>query len=211
MLETVEIDAAEPAGSVIWLHGLGADGHDFEPLVPALRLPMPLRFIFPHAPPRPVTLNGGAVMPAWFDLYPSRAHLDTAGIAAARASVAALVDREIARGTPAARVVVAGFSQGGALALATGLGYPEALAGLVSLSAWLPASESRVAAAQRHTPIFLGHGRDDPVVEVGLGRQTRDVLTELGCAVEWHQYPMAHQVVEREIADVSGFLQRVFG
>ena len=210
MLETVEHDHPAAVGAVIWLHGLGADGHDFSPLVPQLGLP--LRYVFPHAPVRPVTLNNGLVMRAWFDLYSSirDARVDEAGIAASRAAVTALIERETARGTPAARIVLAGFSQGGSLALATGLDHPEPLAAVVSLSAWLPPSHARVGAAQAATPVFLGHGAYDAVVESSLGRATFETLRARGCPAEWHEYPIAHQVSAPEIADLKAFLERVF-
>ena len=210
MLEIVEHDVPDAAGSVIWLHGLGADGHDFSPLVPQLGLP--LRYVFPHAPVRPVTLNNGLPMRAWFDLYASirDARIDEPGIAASRAEVTALIARESERGTPAARVVLAGFSQGGALALATGLDHPDPLAAVVSLSAWLPPSHARVGAAQTATPVFLGHGAYDPVVGASLGRATYETLRARGCPAEWHEYPIAHQVSAQEIADLKVFLSRVF-
>ena len=209
MLETVEHDDPAATGTVIWLHGLGADGHDFSPIVPQIGLP--LRYVFPHAPVRPVTLNNGLSMRAWFDLYSSirDARIDEAGIAASRAAVTALVAREVAHGTPASRIVLAGFSQGGALALATGLGHAEPLAAVVSLSAWLPSSHARVDAAQAATPVFLGHGTFDAVVEAPLGRATYEALRARGCAAEWHEYPIAHQVSASEIADLKAFLARV--
>lgn len=210
MLKTVEHDREDAVGSVIWLHGLGADGHDFEPIIPELALP--LRYVFPHAPVRPVTMNGGLPMRAWFDLYAStrETRVDDAGIAEARAAVTALVDREIERGTPAERVVLAGFSQGGALALAAGLAYPSPLAAIVSLSAWLPPAYANVASTQATTPMFIAHGIYDQVVEASLGRATHATLVARGCAAEWHEYPMEHQVAAQEIADLRAFLARVF-
>ena len=207
MLETVEHDAPDALGTVVWLHGLGADGHDFAPIVPELGLP--LRYVFPHAPIRPVTLNGGMPMRAWFDLYGSirDARVDEAVIAASPAAVTELLERESARG---ARVVLAGFSQGGSLALATGLAHPTTLAGIVSLSAWLPAAHAHVALAQASTPVFIGHGAYDAVVEASLGRSTYETLCARGCAAEWHEYPIAHQVSPQEIADLKQFLARVF-
>ncbi|MEX0900763.1 MAG: alpha/beta fold hydrolase [Gammaproteobacteria bacterium] len=210
MLATVEHDQEDAVGSVVWLHGLGADGHDFEPLIPEIGLK--LRYVFPHAPVRPVTLNGGLQMRAWFDLYSSirDARVDEVGIAEARASVTALIDREVERGMPAGKIVVAGFSQGGALALATGLAYPSPLAAIVSLSAWLPPAYANAAAAQIATPIFIGHGAYDQVVSSSLGRATHAALVARGCAAEWHEYPMEHQVAAKEIADLRVFLTRVF-
>jgi phospholipase/carboxylesterase len=210
MLATVEHDCDGAVGSVVWLHGLGADGHDFEPIIPEIGLP--LRYVFPHAPVRPVTLNGGLQMRAWFDLYSSirDARVDEAGIAEARAAVTALIDQEVARGTPPGRIVLAGFSQGGALALATGLAYPSPLAAIVSLSAWLPATYANAVPAQARTPIFIAHGAYDRVVESSLGRATHAALVARGCAAEWHEYPMEHQVAAQEIADLRAFLTRVY-
>lgn len=210
MLATVEHDREDAVGSVVWLHGLGADGHDFEPIIPELALP--LRYVFPHAPVRPVTMNGGLQMRAWFDLYSSirDARVDDAGIAEARGTVTALIDREVERGTPAERIVLAGFSQGGALALATGLIYPSPLAAIISLSAWLPPAYATVGPAQAATPMFIAHGAYDRVVESSLGRATHATLVAHGCAAEWHEYPMEHQVAAQELADLRAFLLRVF-
>ncbi len=210
MLTTVEHEPTDAIGSVVWLHGLGADGHDFEPIIPEIGLP--LRYVFPHAPVRPISMNGGLQMRAWFDLYSSirDARVDHAGIAEARASVTALIDREVERGTPPERIVIAGFSQGGALALATGLAYPSPLAAIVSLSAWLPPAYANAVPAQAETPMFIGHGAYDRVVEASLGRATHASLVARGCAAEWHEYPMEHQVAAREIADLRAFLARVF-
>lgn len=210
MLTTVEHDREDAVGTVIWLHGLGADGHDFEPIIPELGLP--LRYVFPHAPVRPVTLNGGMQMRAWFDLYSSirDARIDEAGIAEACAAVTALIDREVERGTPSDRVVLAGFSQGGALALAAGLAYPSPLAAIVSLSAWLPPAYATPVPAQAKTPMFIGHGAYDRVVESSLGRATHAALVARGCNAEWHEYPMEHQVAAQEITDLRAFFTRVF-
>lgn len=215
MLECVEVNPPETAvGSVIWLHGLGADGHDFEPLVPELKLDrvLPLRFVFPHAPVRPVTLNGGYPMRAWFDLYQldREARVDLDGVRAARESVMELIEREEANGTPPERVVLAGFSQGGSLALAAGLGHPRRLAGIVALSCWLPRAFATVSEAQLTTPVFLAHGTEDSVVSVAYGRDTRRALDDAGLAVEWREYLMAHQVCATEVADIRAFLMRVF-
>lgn len=218
LLETVEVGAGDAARySVIWMHGLGADGHDFEPIVPELRLPpsLPVRFVFPHAPVRPVTLNGGMAMRAWYDIVTlgGGAPQDTAGIRESSARIEQLISREGERGVPAERIVLAGFSQGGAIALHTGLRHAERLAGIVGLSTYLPAAEQ--LEEERHpanaaTPVFLAHGAMDPVIDISLGRKTLERLTGLGYAVEWHDYPMVHQVCLEEIEAISAWLQRIF-
>ncbi len=211
MLETIEVQPAVAVkATVIWLHGLGADGHDFEPIVPELRLPQRLgvRFIFPHAPVRPVTLNGGIPMRAWFDLYSLERDMrvDLDGIEQARSEVTALVAREQERGVPPSRIVIAGFSQGGSLALVTALGLETPLAGIIGMSCWLPAAYTKVHEAQKGTPVFLAHGTFDPVVAVDYGRATHAALTDAGMKVDWHEYPMAHQVCAEQIAHISSFL-----
>lgn len=215
MLETVEIETgAKPAASVIWLHGLGADGHDFEAIVPELDLPgAPIRFVFPHAPMQPVTINAGMVMRAWYDVGgPANKREDESGVRASQAHVEALMAREKERGTPARRLVLAGFSQGGAIALHTGLRHRERLAGIMALSCRLPVADKLAAEAQapnRDVPIFMGHGSADPVVAFAMGRQSRDLLQEQGYAVEWHEYRMPHAVIAEEIRDIGAWLQRV--
>ncbi len=217
LLPSVEVATGpDPQASVIWLHGLGADGHDFEPIVPELRLPpeLALRFVFPHAPVRPVTMNGGYPMRAWFDLVKigPRQPRDVAGMQASRAAVEELIVRENGRGVPTARIVLAGFSQGGAVALFTGLQHADKLAGIMALSTWLPAEEGmevRVSAANAATPIFYAHGTQDPVVPLMLGEQTRNWLTQQGCVVSWHAYPMPHAVSPQEILHISAWLQSV--
>lgn len=218
MLETVEIETgSKPAGAVIWLHGLGADGHDFEPLVPELRLPegLPLRFVFPHAPIRPVTINAGMRMRAWYDIVAidRRARQDEEGIRESAAATVELIEREKERGIPAARIVLAGFSQGGAIVIHTALRYPERLAGLIALSTWMPLGETLAAegsAANREMPVFMAHGRQDPMVPVALGEQTREALGAAGYPVEWQTYEMPHAVCPAEIADISTWLQERF-
>lgn len=215
MLETIEVQTAGmPDCSVIWLHGLGADGHDFEPLVPQLRLDgvRSMRFVFPHAPVRPVTLNGGMPMRAWFDVYGLERDLrvDEAGIAAAQVEVRALVAREVERGIPASHIVLAGFSQGGSLAMTTGLAHDEPLAGLIGLSCWVPKAFVTPAPVQLSTPVFLAHGSMDPVVPVAYGRASRDALQQAGVAVTYREYAMAHQVCATEIADLRAFLLAIF-
>lgn len=208
--------APQPTSAVIWLHGLGADGHDFASLVPELDLQgcAPIRFLFPHAPSIPVTINNGYVMPAWFDILGMNGQgpKDEAGIRRSEASIRALIAQERGRGIAAERIVLAGFSQGCALALHTGLRFEERLAGIVALSGFLPLAEK--IAAERHatnadTPVFMAHGSLDPVVRVERGADSRDTLTALGQPVQWHSYPMEHSLCAAEVADISAFLQRV--
>jgi len=217
LLECVEVETGtKPVASVIWLHGLGADGHDFESIVPELRLPasLPVRFVFPHAPMRPVTLNNGYVMRAWFDLAKIGLHQprDKAGMQASREAVEALIAREHQRGIASHRIVLAGFSQGGAVVLYTGLQYRERLAGIMALSTYLPIGEGfdlDISAANARVPIFYGHGTQDPVVPIQLGEYTRNALTTRGCAIVWHSYPMLHVVCLEEIAHLRAWLLSV--
>ena len=217
MLATLELETGRPAtASVIWLHGLGADGHDFEPIVPELDLPngLAVRFVFPHAPMQPVTINGGAVMRAWYDVsgLEGERREDAAGVRASQAKVEELIAREKARGVPAARLVLAGVSQGGAIALQTGLRHDERLAGIMALSTYLPVASTLAAEASpanRAVPIFIAHGLDDPLIPIERATASRRQLEAAGAAVEWHEYPMAHAVCADEIADVSAWLQRV--
>ena len=218
-LEAVEIETApRPTGSVIWLHGLGADGHDFEPIVPGLALPgeRALRFVFPHAPVRPVTLNGGFRMRAWYDILAldRRAPQDAAGIRASQAAVEALIRRENERGIATACIVLAGFSQGGAIAVFAGTRHAARLAGIIGLSCYPLLAESlpaERAAANLATPIFLGHGLEDQVVAPALGEYGRTLLTTAGYPVEWHTYSMPHSVCPEEVADLATWLRRVLG
>jgi phospholipase/carboxylesterase len=213
-LPTVEREtAANPVFSIIWLHGLGADGNDFVPLVPELvgsAWPA-LRFVFPHAPVRPVTINNGMSMRAWYDIagFDTHARQDKAGIRASIGEVETLIRREHDRGVPSERIVLAGFSQGGAMALAAGLRHAERLAGIVALSSYLPMSaklaEER-SSANPSTPIFWGHGTSDPVVALQRGVESHALLQSLGYAVDWHTYPMAHAVCAEEIVDLRGWL-----
>jgi phospholipase/carboxylesterase len=217
MLETIEIETApNPTAAIVWLHGLGADGHDFEPVVPDIisRRERAWRFVFPHAPVRAVTINGGMSMRAWYDIlgFDRSAAEDLPGFRATDALVRELIVRERERGIPAGRVVLAGFSQGGAVTLYTGLRYSERLAGLMALSGYLPLEarlETERAAVNQGVPIFVAHGIDDPVLPVGMGVQARDTLKELGYPVEWHQYRMPHSVCQPEIADIRQYLMRV--
>ena len=219
MLAALELETGRaPTASVIWLHGLGADGHDFEPIVPELDLPdsLPVRFVFPHAPMQPVTINGGAVMRAWYDVYGLQGvrREDAAGVRASQAAVEELLARETKRGIPASRLVLAGFSQGGAIALQTGLRHPERLAGIMALSTYLPVADTLAAeasAANRDVPIFMAHGLHDPLIPIERAQMSRKLLESAGYRVEWHDYPMEHSVCAEEIADISSWLRRVLG
>jgi phospholipase/carboxylesterase len=200
-----------PLHSIIWLHGLGADGQDFVPIVDELSLPVAVRFIFPHAPQRPVTINGGFVMRAWYDITASSidAKQDEQGIRASQASIEAIIAQEMARGIPPARIFLAGFSQGGAIAVHTALRQTAPLAGVLALSTYLPLSDSVSAEAlpgSRITPIFWAHGRDDPIVPFELGLASRDGLIRLGYQIEWHEYAMQHSVCEQELRDIEIWL-----
>lgn len=218
MLECVEVETgADPVGSVIWLHGLGADGHDFEPVVPELRLPtaLPLRFIFPHAPVRPVTLNGGLAMRAWFDILAldKSGPVDEPGIRESVGAVESIVAREIERGVAPAEILVAGFSQGGVIATYLALTYPSRMAGLMALSTYLPmpaslATEQHEAA--RKLPVFAAHGIQDQVLPLSLGRDLRDWLGNSNVTLTWQEYQMAHAVCPEEIAAIRSFMLDVF-
>ncbi|MEO8145643.1 MAG: alpha/beta fold hydrolase [Betaproteobacteria bacterium] len=215
-IEAVVIDTGpHPAATVIWLHGLGADAHDFEPIVPELGLPAsrPVRFIFPNAPERPVTINMGTPMRAWYDiLQPGGGAEDEAGIRESQSLVAALVAGEVNRGIPHGKIALAGFSQGGAVVLQTALRQPERLAGVLALSTYLPLAPKLAAerhAANQQLPIFMAHGDYDSMIDMGRALLSRDALQELGYAVDWHAYPMAHSVCREEVADIAAFLLRI--
>jgi len=215
LLDAIEIETAPaPTVAIIWLHGLGADGHDFEPIVPELGLPKStaVRFIFPHAPVRPVTINGGARMRAWYDVT-ADGQQDAGGIRASQVHVEALIARERTRGIAAAgAIVLAGFSQGGAMALQAGLRHPERLAGILALSTYLPLPDTlaqEASAANRDLPIFMAHGTQDPVIPLSWAKRSRDFLMGLGYAVEWHEYLMPHSVCAEEIADIGRWLRRI--
>ena len=202
-----------PATSVIWLHGLGADGSDFVPIVPALRLQSPVRFVFPHAPERPVTINAGMVMRAWYDVLalegPRRE--DEAGIRESARQIEGLIAAEVARGVPPGRVILAGFSQGGAMTLQAGLRHPARLGGLLVLSAYLPLAgmiAAEASAAGRGTPVFMGHGTVDPLIPLARAHASRDVVEALGCPVEYREYPIGHTVSDAEIRDLAAWLGR---
>ncbi len=209
----IEPAAGGADAAVIWLHGLGADGYDFVPLVPELQLPPTarLRFVFPHAEVRPVTINAGYAMRAWYDIreLTPAGRDDEAGLAAARHRIERYIEREVAGGIPARRIVLAGFSQGGAVALHVGLRHAVRLAGIMCLSGYLPLSERllpELAPANRGTPVLMCHGREDVVVLPTFGEQSRDALIAAGLAVDWRQYSMGHQLCEPEIHDISAWL-----
>lgn len=209
----VTLEPALPAiASVVLLHGLGADGWDFVPIVAELGLPIPVRFIFPHATERPVTVNAGYRMRAWYDIksFTPEGRADAAGLAESVQRTNGYLDAELARGVAADRIVLAGFSQGGAVALAAGLRFRERLAGLLAMSAYLPFPE-RLAAersvANAHLPILMCHGRMDPVVDIGLGHEARGVLEAQGYAVEWREYPMQHEVCAEELVEAARWLR----
>ncbi len=214
LLPAVEIGPeGDPDASVIWLHGLGADGHDFEPIVPELRLPREarVRFVFPHAPMRPVTINGGTVMRAWYDIktLELERHVDEEDLEVSRRQLEAWVRHEMEAGIPSSRIVIAGFSQGGAIALYSGLQFQERLGGILALSCYHPLPDlvrERAAEANRSIPIFMGHGTFDPVVPMRLAESTVEVLRESGYEPEWHTYPMPHSVCAEEVLDIGRFL-----
>jgi phospholipase/carboxylesterase len=217
MLETIEVETApQPNAAIIWLHGLGADGHDFEPIVPEIvqRRERSWRFVFPNAPMRPVTINNGMRMRAWYDIVglDRRAAEDAAGFQDSDTKIRELIAREVGRGIAANRIVLAGFSQGGAVSLYTVPRLAEKLAGVMALSCYLPresAFNAERAPANDATPIFMAHGQQDGTVPMVLGVTSRDYLLERGYAVEWHEYPMAHSVCAQEVADIRQFLFRV--
>ncbi|MEX1033490.1 MAG: dienelactone hydrolase family protein [Cellvibrionaceae bacterium] len=214
-LPCIEIEPREKADvAVIWLHGLGADGHDFEPIVPELRLPesLNIRFVFPNAPSIPVTVNGGMVMPAWYDILGmgSERSLDEKQLMASASAVQALIDREIERGVDSRRIVLAGFSQGGAVNYQAGLTYPKPLAGLLALSTYFPtASSIKLSSANRSLPIQVFHGSHDPMVPEQMAQNGVEKLRALGYQPGYKTYPMQHAVCAEEIQDISRFLQSV--
>lgn len=203
----------QPQHSIIWLHGLGADGQDFVPVAGELNLPVAIRYIFPHAPQRPVTINGGFVMRAWYDIaHPSiDAQQDEEGIYDSQAAVEALIAQEVTRGIAPGNIFLAGFSQGGAIALHTALRQTAPLGGVLALSTYLPLVENAIDEASVHarqTPIFMAHGRSDPVVPYALGAASRDTLLKMGYTVEWHEYGMPHSVCQEELLDIEAWLTR---
>ena len=213
-MEAVEIQTgSKPAASIIWLHGLGADGHDFEPIVPELKLAKPVRFVFPHAPARPVTINQGMRMRAWYDILQlGGGPEDEASIRASQRMIEELISEEKGKGLPAAKIVMAGFSQGGAIALQTALRYPERFAGVLALSTYLPLAgslQSERSPANQDIPIFMAHGRYDDIIPLRRAEESRELLEAAGYPVEWHEYPMPHSVCAEEIADIAAFLARI--
>jgi len=219
-LETIEIETGKsPAASVIWLHGLGADGNDFVPIVNELDLTgaPAIRFVFPHAPVRPVTINNGMMMRAWYDvllgdLEGKSRRADEQGVRESQALVNALIEREAGRGIATEKIVIAGFSQGGAVTLQTGLRYPKKLAGMMALSTYLPLPDSlgqEAAPANKQTPIFMAHGVHDGVIPLVMGAGSMTLLTGMGHPVEWHQYPMQHSVCAEEIGDIGAWLRKI--
>jgi phospholipase/carboxylesterase len=217
-LDAIEIETGpQPAAAVVWLHGLGADGSDFVPVVDALDLPdAPIRFVFPHAPMRAVTINQGYVMRAWYDIVSTdlERRADERGVRDSQRLVEALLAREKSRGIPARRLLLAGFSQGGAIALQTGLRHPERLAGIMALSCYVPIAgslEPERTEANRDVPVFMAHGLYDPIIPVRLARESHDLLARLGYDVEWHEYPMEHSVSPEEVEAIGAWLRRVLG
>ncbi|HKO87680.1 MAG TPA: alpha/beta hydrolase [Burkholderiales bacterium] len=216
LLDCIEIQTApDPSSSVIWMHGLGADGNDFVPIVGELELPStPIRFVFPHAPMQAVTINNGYVMRAWYDVLSSdfARRTDAEGVRASQALIEALIARERARGIDASRIVLAGFSQGGAMALHTGLCHQERLAGVMVLSSYVPipdALPTEAHASNRDVPIFMAHGRSDPIIPLSAAVQSRDLLLRLNYAVEWHDYDMPHSVNMEELDHIGAWLRKV--
>jgi phospholipase/carboxylesterase len=215
----VELETgATPTASIIWLHGLGADGHDFVPIVPELELPPkpPVRFVFPHAPYRPVTVNGGFVMRAWYDIVAIDhiAQQDAAGIRASEKILQGLIQRELERGIVAKRIVLAGFSQGGVVVLHTGIRFPQRLGGILALSTHLPLHEAvstERQPANADVPIFMAHGTEDPIVPLPLGQASYKLMKTLGFPITWHTYPMGHSVSPQEIADIGNWLREILG
>lgn len=218
MLDAVILETSQnPDSAIIWLHGLGADGHDFESIVPELRLPpdLKIRFVFPHAPTMPVTVNGGYVMPAWYDIYGGGVldgGEDEEGLKRSQKQIIELIEAEIRKGISSKKIVLAGFSQGGAMTLFTGLRYSQKLAGLMVLSAYLPLAEKTTAEmseANSKTPIFMAHGKQDGVVPFEGARVSKDFLLKRGIPVEWHEYAMAHSLHTQEIKDISAWIKMV--
>ena len=215
LLETIEIETApNPSAAVIWLHGLGADGNDFAPIVPEIDLEgLAVRYVFPHAPMQPVTINGGMMMRAWYDISDQAIRREDAkGVTASRGHVEALIARERARGVEPSRIVIAGFSQGGAISLYAGLRHERRLAGIMALSCYLPLADTLAAEgtlANRDVPLLMCHGTGDPVVQYPRALESKKILEGLGYAVDWHEYRMPHSVCGEEIEDIATWLRKV--
>lgn len=214
MLECIEVETGDqPAGSVIWMHGLGADATDFEPIVPMLELNEPLRFVFPNAPIRPITINGGAEMRGWYDIDPGAPLAGTEDINTSAAQIEELLEREIERGVASERITLAGFSQGGVIALHLGLAYRSKLCGIMALSTYVHDHEhltDRVDFANVETPILMAHGLSDPMIPITRAITSREALLALNYPVQWHEYAMGHQVCPQEIADISQWLNQIY-
>ena len=220
--DTVEVGGeAQVDGTVIWLHGLGADGHDFEPIVPELKLAAhaDIRFVFPHAPVRPVTINGGVPMRAWYDVISldKSGPQDEAGIRDSAASLLQLIERERERGVDASRIVLAGFSQGGAIAMHTAMRVPQRLAGLMALSTWMPLASTigeevvdNSESQPRELPVLMVHGTFDPLLPLAAGQHAREIMQDAGFKVQWHEYPMAHAVCAEEISEIRKWLVNIY-
>ncbi len=210
-MEAIEIETGpKPAAAVIWLHGLGADGRDFEPVVPELKLPKPVRFVFPHAPVRAVTINQGMRMRAWYDIFQfGGGPEDEKGIRESQGLIEALIKQQP---VPARAIVLAGFSQGGAIVLQTALRCPERLAGVIALSSYLPLAgklQAEKSPANQDLPVFMAHGQHDDLIPLSRAQKSRELLVDAGYKVEWHDYPMPHSVCGEEIADIASFLVRL--
>lgn len=200
-----------PQHSIIWLHGLGADGGDFVPVAEEMQLPVALRYIFPHAPEQPVTINGGYVMRSWYDIKANDigAQQDAAGISASQSEIEKLIAQEVSRGILPANIFLAGFSQGGAVVLHTGLRHAQQLGGILALSTYLPLAETlekEASDAAKNIPIFIAHGRNDPIVPYSLGKASEKILVQQGYATEWHEYAMEHSVCAEEVRDIEHWL-----
>ena len=213
-MEAVEIETGSPPqAAVIWLHGLGADGHDFEPIVPELRLKQAVRFVFPHAPVQPVTINQGMRMRAWFDIFQfGGGREDDKGIRASQTLIEKMISEEVKKGIPESKIVLAGFSQGGAIALQTALRYPKPLAGVMALSTYLPIAATLAAeraAPNAQVPIFMAHGAYDDIIPIQRARDSKNFLEKLGYRIAWHEYPMPHSVCGEEVREISAFLTRL--
>ena len=212
ILPHITLDTApSPRHSLIWLHGLGADGEDFVPVAEEMSLPVAVRYIFPHAPEQPVTINGGYIMRSWYDIVATDigSRQDAAGVRASQLEIEKLIAQEKARGVLPANIFLAGFSQGGAIALHTGLRHTERLGGILALSTYLPLAETledEASSAAKNTPIFMAHGRSDPIVPYTLGRSSEELLLWQGYRVDWHEYAMPHSLCQEEIHDIEAWL-----